>query len=68
MMAAQFDAGSIANASVTTIQTAATTLVASNKLIVWHRPTALAPTSGGGRLAIAAIAPDKVTSLRSRRS
>jgi hypothetical protein len=68
LMAAQFDVGGIADATVTAVQAAATTLAASNKLILWHRPSGPGASDGTNRLVIAAVVPDKVTSLRTRRS
>jgi hypothetical protein len=60
--------GTITSTNLTTVQNAATTLVGSNKLIIWHRPTSPGGTDGTNRLAIGATVPDKVTSLKSRRS
>jgi hypothetical protein len=68
LMAAQFDVGSIADLTVTAVQAAATTLVASNKLTLWHRPSSKGAADGTFRLVIGAVVPDKVTSLRTRRS
>lgn len=59
--------GTLTNANVTTIQNAANTLVATNKLVVWHRPPKGGST-GTARLVIGATVPDKVTSLRTRRT
>jgi len=68
LMAAQFDVGSIADATVTATQAAATALVGSNKLILWHRPSGPGASDGTNRLVIAAVVPDRVTSLRTRRT
>lgn len=59
--------GNIGSASVTTIQTAANALAASAKLIVWHRNHKGA-ADGQAFLVAAAVAPNKVTSLRTRRT
>lgn len=69
MVSAQFDAnGTIVDSSVATIQGAANTLVATNKLVIWHRPKTKTSNDGTNRLVIGAVVPDKVTSLRSRRT
>lgn len=60
--------GELSSGTTSTIGTAATTLVGSNKLIIWHRPTTKAAANGTNRLAIGATVPNKVTSLKSRRS
>jgi hypothetical protein len=58
--------GTIAGGTVSTTQTAANTLVATNKLRIWHRPT---PGGSNGLvyLITSASVPDKVSTLRSRR-
>lgn len=59
--------GSINAATNTTFQTAANTLVGTAKLVVWHRPD----PGGSNGLAVtttAATLPDRVTSLRTRRT
>lgn len=67
MLTSMFDtSGTMTDANVATIQAAATALVASNKLLVWHRPPKGGST-GTARLVIGATVADKVTSLRSRR-
>jgi hypothetical protein len=69
--------GEIVSSSLTILQNAATALAAASKLIVWHRPrkaytspdgTSHPERVGTNRLVIAATVPNKVTSLRSRRS
>lgn len=68
MTTASYDAnGVIGSGILTPLQTAANTLVGSNKLVLWHRPTSKGGTDGTSRLVIAAVAPPRVTSLRSRR-
>ena len=59
--------GSIDNSVLSALQTNANTLVAAAKLRIWHRPD---PGFVGGTSAAvtAAVLPDKVTSLKSRRS
>ena len=59
--------GTIAVATQTAFQTAANTLVASGKMLVWHRNAPLA-TDGSSHAVIAAVVPDKVASLRTRRT
>jgi hypothetical protein len=54
-------------ATVTMFQTAATTLVGSGKMVIWHRPPP-GTTSGSAHAVVGATVPDKVTSLRTRRS
>jgi hypothetical protein len=69
IMNSAFDnSGTITDTNKTTLQTACNTLVATNKLVIWHRPTTPGGTDGTSRLVIAATVPDKVTSLRTRRS
>jgi len=59
--------GTLSNPNVTTFQTAATTLAASGKLLIWHRPSA-GGSDGSNHVVVGATVPDKVTSLRTRRS
>jgi hypothetical protein len=72
-----FTDGELQGGTVSGVQTAATTLAATAKMILWHRPrkaytspdgTTHPDRIGTGRLVIAATVPNKVTSLRSRRS
>lgn len=60
--------GTIVDAYVTTIQTAADTLVAADSLVVWARPGSGGVATGLACKVSAAVAPDRVTSLRSRRT
>lgn len=60
--------GTITAPNLTILQNAANALQASNKLIIWHRPTNKAAANGDNRLVIGAVVPDRVTSLKSRRS
>jgi hypothetical protein len=62
-----FTDGELQGGTVSGVQTAATTLAAAGKLILWHRPKTKASADGTNRLIIAATVPDKVTSLKSRR-
>lgn len=68
ILGATFDTnGTLQNATVAAWQTAVNTLVSSSTLRVWHRP----PPGGNTGIAVlvtAGTVPDKVTSLRSRRS
>jgi hypothetical protein len=59
--------GTLVNANVTTIQTAVTTLAASGKLLIWHRPSP-GGSNGASHAVVAGTVPDKVTSLRTRRT
>jgi hypothetical protein len=60
--------GTILNASVTTINTATSTLVGAGKLTIWSRPSGPGASDGSGHLAVSGQIADKVTSLRTRRS
>ena len=60
-------AGTIENANLGTLQTAAGTLAAAGKLVVWHRPSTLAPTGGIASTVTSGTVPDKVTWLKTRR-
>jgi hypothetical protein len=69
LIVSQFDAsGTILDATVTSLNTAATTLAGSGKLMIYSRPTELAPLSGQLSLVTSGQCADKVTSLRTRRS
>lgn len=59
--------GTIAIATQSGIQAAASALVASGKLLIWHRPPP-GGASGSSHAVIAATVPDKVASLRTRRT
>jgi type II secretory pathway component GspD/PulD (secretin) len=68
VLADQYDAsGTINNAVLASWQTAANTLAATAKLQIWSRPTVVG-NDGAFSAVNAAVAPDKVTSLHSRRS
>jgi len=58
--------GTILSAAITTMSGAASTLAASGKLVVWHRPPPGGNT-GSSAAITAGVVPDQVTSLRSRR-
>lgn len=60
--------GTIDNANLGTFQTAANALVTANKLLVYGRPIKPATTGGITNPVTAAVVPDKVTSLKTRRS
>lgn len=67
-LADQFDtSGTINNTTVTTHQTAGNVLAATGKLQIWKRPSP-GGSNGTSALVTAAVMPDKVTSLRSRRT
>lgn len=58
--------GTILSTALSTIQTAATALVASDDTVIWHRPVG---GSGGSLVDITgSLVPDTVTSLRTRRT
>jgi hypothetical protein len=59
--------GTIAAATISTVNTAATILVGTGKLSIWHRPPP-GTTSGSAHAIVGVTVPDKVTSLRTRRS
>jgi hypothetical protein len=59
--------GTLNNTNVATIQAAATTLAGAGKLFVYSRPHGSPPVSGADQV-LAAVVPDRVTSLRTRRS
>lgn len=59
--------GTLNSTTLSGWQTAATTLATSGKLVVWHRGTVDDPT-GAAATVTAAVVPDKVTSLKTRRS
>lgn len=68
LLAAAYDgSGTIQNASVASVQTASNALVASATLRVWHRNS---PGGSDGKSFpfMSATVPDRVTSLRSRRT
>jgi len=58
--------GTIASGTLTTLQTAADALVATNSISIWHRNTP-GEADGGYATVEAAAIPDRVTALRSRR-
>jgi len=60
--------GTIVNAYVSTVQTAANLLVAGLDLKIWHRPSTPGGSDGSSATVTSAQAQDKVTSLRSRRT
>lgn len=59
--------GTITSGALSTIQTAATTLAATGKIYVWHRPSSHGAADGSMHLITGAQVPDKVTSLATRR-
>lgn len=69
MSTTQYDTdGTMNNTSVATINTAAATLVATNKLRIFHRPLTGTFTGGTSDVVTSGVCADKVTSLRTRRS
>lgn len=60
--------GTITGTNLTLVGGAATTLVAANKLGVYSRPTTAFPNSGSFSAFTGSSVPDRVTSLRTRRS
>jgi hypothetical protein len=59
--------GTIAAATLAVLSPAVSALATAGKMVVWHRPTPLAPTSGSSSLVTSGTVPDQVTSLRTRR-
>jgi len=69
LITTDFDAqGTLLAGAVTSFQTAATTLAGSGKLLIWHRPTSPGASDGSSHAVVAGVVPDKVTSLRTRRT
>jgi hypothetical protein len=62
------DDGTILGSYQTTMQTAANTLAATGKLQVFHRPTTIVAANGAAFPVTGATVPDKVTSLKTRRT
>ena len=60
--------GTIDNTNLATLQTAATNLANTSKLVIWGRPLKNQPGTGMSSTVVGAVAVDKVTSLRGRRS
>lgn len=68
ILANSFDVdGTLTPGVLTTLNSAATTLAASGKIYVWHRPSSPGAADGSMHLIIAGQVQDKVTSLASRR-
>lgn len=59
--------GSLGAGTLATLQGAATTIAATAKLRVVHRPTSVAAADGSAFVVSAAVVPDKIVSLRGRR-
>lgn len=59
--------GTIVDAYVTTVQTAANAVVTGGDMLIWHRPPTGTFAGGVTSPVTAAVAEDRVTSLRSRR-
>jgi hypothetical protein len=60
--------GTIGSGTLAVFGPAATTLAGSGKLLIWHRPSGPGATDGSSHAVVGASVPDKVTSLRSRRT
>lgn len=60
--------GTIFDSNLATMQTASTALANSGKMRIWHRPSNRGANNGNAFSVTAAIGPDRVTSLRSRRT
>jgi hypothetical protein len=60
--------GTITGTNLTTFQNAANTLVSTSTVVVWGRPSGPGAADGLFAEQTGAVVPDKVTSLRSRRS
>lgn len=68
LLSSLYDAsGTIDNANLGTLQSAASTLAAAGKLVTWHRPSTLAPSGGASATITSAQVPDQVTWLKTRR-
>jgi len=68
LTANQYDTdGTLLSASVTTINTATSTLVATNKLVVWHRPSSVAAANGVASTTTSGAVADLTSSLKTRR-
>ena len=61
-------AGTIDNSFLAQMITKSNTLAATHLTVIWHRPTPANPTGGIASSVTAAQVPDRVTSLKSRRS
>lgn len=61
-------AGTIAAVTVSAAQTAANAVVAGGAMVIWSRPLPGAGSGGSASLVTGALVPDRVTSLRSRRT
>jgi hypothetical protein len=69
LLATCFDStGTIASTSLTTLSVAAAALSGSGKMVIWHRPTTKAAANGSQHAVVGSSVPDKVTSLRTRRT
>lgn len=69
LIAAGFDSsGTIDNTTLGTLQTGVNGLVTSGKIVVWGRPSGPGATDGLFAGVTGGVVPDKVTSLRTRRS
>jgi hypothetical protein len=60
--------GTLTGGNVTTMQNAANALVTAAKTVIWGRPTTPGGSDGLFAGVTSALVPDKVTSLKSRRS
>lgn len=68
-LAAYQAGGTIVDARLTSINTAAGNLILDedNPMVVWHRPTTPGGANGSSAVVTSAVCPDKVAVLRSRR-
>lgn len=60
--------GTITGSNITTWQTAANALVTAGKCVIWGRPSSVGAADGIHAGLTGAVVPDKVASLRSRRT
>jgi hypothetical protein len=68
ILAVGFDTnGSIVSGYLTILTNASTTLAATGKLLIWHRPAVIGSPGGSTHSVVSATVPDKTTSLASRR-
>lgn len=69
LLAAEYDSGGTINdTDLASMQTAVNTFAAGGDLYVWHRPSSPGATDGVSVPVTAGLIPDKVSTLRSRRT
>lgn len=69
MSSATYDGnGNFVDATLASLQTITNTLVTNTSFVIWHRPTTPGGSDGSRHTVTSGTAPDKVTSLKSRRT